>query len=36
MAGLTHVELVVEAWLSDFQNLVLDMLERSSVHRSAR
>lgn len=33
--GLTHVELVVEAWLSDFRNLVLDMLERSLVRRSA-
>ena len=35
MAGLTRVESVVEAWLSDFRNLVLDMLERSPVHRSA-
>ena len=35
MAELTRVESVVEAWLSDFRNLVLDMLERSSVHRSA-
>ena len=35
MAELTRVESVVEAWLSDFRNLVLDMLERSPVHRSA-